>query len=242
MADRLPPPCQSLSHFVRAHFRRHMKTAAQLGTIGVTAIFAAAIHPTAAIPLVWIGVDFAAFGYAHHSANPHIFGKAQSGRLSAIRTAAFLPLLLYTWGVWHLIRLLSREPACNSVTEDIEIGRRLITRELKRDYCNYVDLTAEFPEPGAAVRPGYISLPVLDAATPSRDALRAAIAALRPGLTFIHCAQGHGRTGLFAAALLMHRGLAKNADDAVSLIQKARPAVRLNKKQMDFLRSLETEF
>jgi hypothetical protein len=39
---------------------------------------------------------------------------------------------------------------------------------------------------------------------------------LPAGRLYIHCAQGHGKTGLLAAALLLRRGIAEDAADAVA--------------------------
>ncbi len=51
------------------------------------------------------------------------------------------------------------------------------------------------------------------------------------GPLFIHCAQGHGRTGLIAALLLIARGTAADPDGALKLIQASRPSVSLNRVQ-----------
>ncbi len=52
---------------------------------------------------------------------------------------------------------------------------------------------------------------------------------------YIHCAQGHGRTGLFTALLLLERGIVSNVEDALALLQLKRPKLRINKRQMEFL-------
>src|SRR5205809_1011561 len=105
--------------------------------------------------------------------------------------------------VWHLMRLISREPARNMVTQQLVVGRRLLAYEREDEFDNFVDLTAEFPEPfPIRSSPSYRSFPILDGSAPSPEALRVAVTSLRPGRTFIHCAQGHGRTGLFALAVL----------------------------------------
>src|SRR5947207_1355977 len=74
-----------------------------------------------------------------------------------------------------------------------------------------VDLTSEFADPRAVrmARDSYLCVPTLDAcapdATAAREALERIDASDKP--VYIHCAQGHGRTGSFAAALLIRRGL-----------------------------------
>ena len=180
----------------------------------------------------WLGADFVVLGIAHWRGSHGVFGKRANGTLPLWSWCLFFPLLIYTIGVWYLIRLFSSESPKNSVTEQLTVGRRLLPPELQGQFENYVDLTAEFAEP-AAIRKSssYHSFPILDAAAPTPDALLAAVANLRPGRTFIHCAQGHGRTGLFAAAALLKAGAASSAEDALRMLTAVRPGIRLNKEQ-----------
>ena len=144
----------------------------------------------------------------------------------------FLPMLGYTTLVWHLIRLFSREPARNAVSDQLVIGRRLLTFELEGEFDNFVDLTAEFSEPFAIRRsPSYRSFPILDGGAPTPEALRAAVANLRPGRTFIHCAQGHGRTALFALAVLLSSGTARSVEHGLQMLRSVRPRIRLSSEQ-----------
>ncbi len=139
----------------------------------------------------------------------------------------FLPLLIYTTAVWRLIRLLRREPARNAVTEQEVVGRRLLAFELEGEFDNFIDLTAEFPEPSAIRRsPSYRRFAILDGSAPRPEALHAAVASLWPGRTFIHGAQGHGPTGLFALAVLLSSGVARNVEDGLRMLSAVRPAIR----------------
>ena len=52
-----------------------------------------------------------------------------------------------------------------------------------------------------------------------------------PKPVLIHCAQGHGRTGLVTAAVLIAFGGIQTAGDAIAMIQAVRPGVELNKAQ-----------
>jgi protein-tyrosine phosphatase len=95
-----------------------------------------------------------------------------------------------------------------------------------------VDLTAEFAEPLAVrLSPSYRSFPILDGSAPSPESLRAAVAGLREGRTFVHCAQGHGRTGLFALAVLLHQRVVPSVEDGLRMLTAARPGIRLNVEQ-----------
>jgi len=191
--------------------------------------------------LVWLGGNFLVLGIAHGFSYHGVFGKRSDGTIPTARSLFFLPLLAITTAVWHLARLFSRGPATNRVTPDLVVGRRLLASEIDQEFdncfdnCfdNYVDLTAEFSEPSPIrQRAGYVCFPILDGAAPDPEALRAMISRLRPGKTFVHCAQGYGRTGLFASALLITQSAAVSAEDALQILQAARPGIRLNRQQL----------
>jgi hypothetical protein len=181
---------------------------------------------------VWLGADFLVVGIAHSIGAHRIFGKRPDGSLPFWSWLAFLPLLLYTGAVWHLIRFLSREPAHNTVSENLVVGRRLLPKEVPGEFANYIDLTAEFAEPPRIRHAaGYLSFPILDGSAPDPAALRDFLDQLRPGKTFIHCAQGHGRTGLFAIAHLLQSGAARTVEESLNQLRSVRPGIRLNSLQ-----------
>ncbi len=183
--------------------------------------------------MVWFGCDFLVLGIAHGCGLHGVFGKRADGTLPLWSWVVFLPLLIYTAVVWHLIRVFNREPACNAVSEQLVVGRRLLSFEVEGEFENFVDLTAEFAEP-SSIRcfPSYRSFPILDGGAPTPEALRAVITSLRPGRTFVHCAQGHGRTGLFALAMLLSSGVVRSVEDGLRILTAARPGVRLNREQL----------
>jgi hypothetical protein len=181
---------------------------------------------------LWPGADFLVLGIAHYRGGHGLFGKRPDGSLPWWSWLVFFPFLIYVRAVWMLLNFLTREPAFHQVTDTLVIGRRLAAREVEGDFDNYLDLTSEFAEPGAIRRrPGYCCLPLLDGGAPEPEVLQAAIARLRPGKTFVHCAQGHGRTGLFALAWLLHTGAAANVDEGLRMLQAVRPGVSLNRVQ-----------
>jgi hypothetical protein len=187
---------------------------------------------------LWLGSNFLVLGIAHWRGSHTLFGKRADGMLSLWSWVVFFPLLTFTTTVWHLIRIFSREPTHNVVTDQLVVGRRLLTSEFVGEYDNFVDLTAEFSEPYAIRHsPSYRSFPVLDGAAPSPEALHAAVTGLRPGRTFIHCAQGHGRTGLFALAVLLSSGVAQNVEDGLRILSAARPAIRLSREQHECIQT-----
>jgi hypothetical protein len=206
---------------------RHLLT-----LLGVVLIVLGLVERSWFLVAIWLGCDFLVLGVAHGRGSHRVFGKRADGTLPLWSWLVFLPLLIYTTAVWHLIRVLSREPARNAVTDQLVVGRRLLAFELEGEFDNFVDLTAEFPEPSSIRRtPSYRSFPILDGSAPTAEALRAAVASLRPGRTFVHCAQGHGRTGLFALAVLLRSGAARSVEDGLRILSAARPAIRLSREQ-----------
>ncbi|MGR8980041.1 MAG: phosphatase domain-containing protein [Gammaproteobacteria bacterium] len=186
---------------------------------------------------VWLGISFliTAWGYAFGAAG--IYGKQADGQLAFWSVLLHLPYFLFLLSVWHAIRRLNRENAFDRITDDIMIGRRLLVGELPDDIATVVDLTAEFHEPsGLIANINYIALPILDSSVPDLNALNEIIAGLPDGKTYIHCAQGHGRTGLFTAFLLIKRGIVKGPDAALVLLKKKRPALSLTAEQNRYLR------
>lgn len=207
-----------------------------LGFLGTVLIIAGLLGGGWQLLLVWLGVNFIVLGFAHAKGLHRIMGKRSDGRLAPWGWLAFFPLLVYALAVWHLVRLTSREPKSNAVTPKLVVGRRLLDTELDGEFDNYVDLTSEFTEPPAVRRSSaYFSFPILDGGAPTPQALQEAVRRLRPGRTFIHCAQGHGRTGTFAIALLLTSGEARDADDASRMVQAARPGIVLSKAQKECL-------
>lgn len=182
--------------------------------------------------LLWLGLDFIVLGIAHLRGAHRVFGKRADGTLPLWSWILFFPLLAYTTVVWHLIRLLSRESRTNRISEQLVVGRRLLPGEMPDAFANYVDLTAEFQEPRALRRAaGYFAFPILDASAPDPSELRAAVDLLRAGPTFVHCAQGHGRTGLFALAVLLSSGAVRTVEEGLSVLASARPAICLSPEQ-----------
>jgi len=179
-------------------------------------------------------------GYA--GLGPRIFNKHPDGTIPLWVKIIHFPFLLYSAFVWQVTQMLSRENPYDRVQDDLIIGRRLRARELPHGIVNCVDLTAEFEDP-KEIREStnYVNLPILDAGVPETDTLDSVISRLSPGMTYVHCAQGHGRTGLFTLALLAKRGRIKSFQEGMARIKQARPGVGLNKTQDQFIRSYISE-
>ncbi|RKG92292.1 phosphatase domain-containing protein [Corallococcus terminator] len=184
--------------------------------------------------LLWPAVSFAGVALAYAGLGPGVFGKQPDGRMRPGAVLALLPYLGLTWSTWHLARILSRERPHDEVAPGVRVGRRLLPGELPGGTAAVLDLTSEFIEP-AGIRGTcrYVSLPILDASTLPLEQVVPVLRELAtlPGPIYVHCAQGHGRTGMIAAALLVARGDAPDGRTALASVQRVRPAVRLSPAQ-----------
>lgn len=202
--------------------------------IGVGQIVLAKLHPHAAWLLGWSGLSFCAVAVAYICQQPRVFGKRGDGTLAWGPRILLLPFLLLTWLLWYCQTRFTREAACNEVAPGLWIGRRVGTKELPPGVTLIVDLTSEFGEP-QAVRAGrtYLCLPTLDNAVPEPEAFRSAVREIIgcTGVVYIHCALGHGRSALMAAAVLMACGVAASPEEALAQVKRARPGAGLNREQ-----------
>ena len=184
--------------------------------------------------LLWPGIILLLVGIAYAGAGPGIFGKRPDGSMSLLNIVLLLPYLLFTWSLWHIVHAVTREDKFNRLTANILIGRRLLAKEYPEDVGLIVDLTCEFPEPkNALMGRDYLCLPTLDAGVPDKDALEAVLKRVQSEKMkiYIHCAEGHGRTGTIAASLLLTSGKVSNATEAVEHVTTARPGVKLRTNQ-----------
>jgi protein-tyrosine phosphatase len=188
--------------------------------------------------LLWPAGSFLLIGGAYAHLGPRVCGKRADGRLAWWAVLLLLPYLMTAWTVWRVIRQLSRETCCDEVAPGVWVGRRPLVRDLPANISLIVDLTAEFPAP-RSLRRGrtYLCVPTLDATAPDETALRAVVdqTAEWSGAVYIHCALGHARSAMTAAAVLIRRGHAEDAEQAVTTMQKARPGIRLEKSQRRLL-------
>ena len=184
-------------------------------------------------------LSFILVGAAYGRVGPRLFGKRPNGTIPALVVVLLFPFLLFTWSVWRLLVLTSREPGYAELTSNLVIGRRLLAHELPDDVDTVVDLTAEFIEPRAIRQSvAYRAFPILDADSPDPTELYDLANELRnmEGRIYLHCAQGHGRTALVAAMYLIVSQHVQSVEDAITAVQSVRPKARLNDGQIETIR------
>jgi protein-tyrosine phosphatase len=184
--------------------------------------------------LAWPALACAQVSAGYCGLGPRCLGKRADGTLSPLLAAIGLPYLALTWALWHGLRRIKRERPFDELLPNVWIGRRLLPSEFPAGIEVVVDLTCEFAEP-LSVRsvPLYLSFPILDAA-PAKPTELASLAVRLAAINtpmYIHCAEGHGRTGMVAALLLLARRSAASPEQALDLVQSKRPGVRVSRAQ-----------
>lgn len=193
--------------------------------------------------LLWPAGSALLLAFAYFSGQPRVFGKTRFGRLAAGPRLLMLPYLGVQLLVWHLLRFVRRVPAFHRLSDQVLIGRRLLGHERPDGVDHVVDLTCEFDEPKQLCAGSYFNFPILDGMAPTAARLRQWVSEVQSltGVIYIHCAEGHGRTGLFAAALLLENGVAANAEQAIAQVTTCRAKVRLSAAQRRVLLDLSDQ-
>lgn len=190
--------------------------------------------------LHWGGLAFVLVGVSYCVHTTRLFGKTEHGKLKLLNKIALLPYLALIWATWHAVRVLQRESAFDKVTPTLWVGRRLLGSEPVPPVEVVLDLTCEFDEP-RTIREAcskYVALPILDKGVPCNpDEVLELLRELSAAGTsvYVHCAQGHGRTGMIAGLLLLYQQDELSPAEALAAIQKARPGVALAWEQMKFI-------
>jgi protein-tyrosine phosphatase len=173
----------------------------------------------------------------------YLFGKRHDGARSILASMVLLPYTIVAHVVWRAQCLLIREVAYHVVNDELIVARRLFGHEMPDHVEALLDLTSEFRDPSEIqAHPGYRCLPILDGGSISAEELVPALRNLRPSpgkRVLIHCANGHGRTGMAGAAWLILHGYATTAEEAVATLKHVRPGVMLKMGQWEVVRAIE---
>lgn len=192
---------------------------------------------------LWPALSYLILAAAYAGFGPRVFGKQADGRLAWWGRILLGPHRWITWVIWLLIGLLGREPPAHEIAPGLWLGRRPYRRNLPADTSLVVDLTAEFPA-ARGVIPGrtYRCIPTLDMSIPALEDARELVRLVSQwqGTVYLHCAAGHGRSAMVAAAVLLERGLASDPLEAEELVRKIRPGIHLTRAQRRLLHRLRT--
>ena len=220
-----------------------MKHGVLFALLGLAQLYLAWAAGPVGVLWAWSALSFLLVAAGYMWIGPSLFGKQPNGKLPLWRVVLLLPYLLMSWGLWHLQILLTREPCCHEVAPGMWLGRRPYLKELPPGVTRVIDLTAEFAAAkGIAQRSGYLCIPTLDAQPIDLAQLKELLATLRPAeAVYIHCASGHGRSAMCAAALLISRGLADDVDAAERMLKSVRLGVGLSGEQRQALATFTPE-
>jgi protein-tyrosine phosphatase len=191
--------------------------------------------------LFWPAFSFGVAAVAYARVRSDVFGKRADGKLRAGHVVVLLPYLGLTWMTWWLARAFDRSPAWARLTDSVYIGRRPLPTDVPTGVRSIVDLTCEFAERREVMRNRvYLLRPVLDATALTADELRTIAAEIQglPAPVYVHCAQGHGRTGMVAAAVLLESGRADTVETALAQVRAVRPGARPNAAQVRALQQM----
>jgi protein-tyrosine phosphatase len=206
--------------------------------IALTLLFTA-VRGGGLLLFAWPAVAFLVVSLTYLSGNVSFFGKRQDGSRHWFAKFLLLPYLAFVHIVWLLQTMCSRESPADTVNDKLIVARRLRAHELPTNVSIVCDLTSEIcdPEPIRSSA-GYTCFSILDAGVPQLQELVDKILALKPSdgtRLLIHCANGHGRTGMVAAAWLLANRYVTSIDEALRILRTARPGISLRKRQRELL-------
>lgn len=197
--------------------------------------------PAAKAALLYCALSPAVLSLAYWIRSPRLFFKNRRGVLAPWSYALCLLYHLLNFLIFHTSRLLSKEHACDEVSDNLYLGRRLAQAEKGLSESlglqSVLDLTSEFPEPRHMRKvQNYRCLPVLDTLAPTMEQLRRGVQWLgertAEGPVYVHCASGHGRSAAFVIAFMLAAGPAMTVDEAVAKLRLKRPGIKLSNEQI----------
>lgn len=148
--------------------------------------------------------------------------------------AARLMMAPYFLGVWINSRVWTRRsPEPSQVADGVWLGRMPSRRDLAaRTYEGVVDVTCEMSFDTRLIKSiNYRHVPMLDLTPPQESFLTEAVDVIenlrQQGTLLVCCALGYSRSASAVAAWLLSTRRAETVDEAIMLIQRARPNIVL---------------
>lgn len=183
----------------------------------------------------WVSLSFYYVGLCYFGMIPGFFKK--NGKIPIVIKLINAPYFILTLVTWHVYKKCMKENSTDDINDSLCIGRRQLPGEFnleKIDY--YLDLTSEFDEPQSYRNSEkYLNFPILDADVPDYKSLNELISKIKGSKVFIHCAQGHGRTGLVAILFLIANNSVDSVEEGLNLLKSKRPKLDVNSEQLRFL-------
>ncbi len=188
------------------------------------------------LSMVLCGLSYAHFGV-------QILQKSEEGEFPFFSLLANAP---WRWEYMAVVFLesLRAAQASNEISPGLWLGRYPLKHDLPEGVKLVVDLTAVLPKPKAISEDvDYLCLPTLDGYAPEAEPFLELVekVARHEGPILIHCARGRGRSATLMAAVLVKRGLASDIERANTMMQEARPCVRLHRQQLELLNAVSLE-
>lgn len=162
-----------------------------------------------------------------------VMGKSKNRSFSVVMLVLNFPFLGAYWLLWILRHGFSRNGPVHRIDHtNISVSQWPIFGVPLDQYDVVFDMTSEMP---AIYRfhGRYVSLPNMDGVPLCRWEIPPDIN--RDQRILVHCAQGRGRSAVYAAMLLKKLGYASSDDQAYELLKRSRPAVHLTKAQQQQL-------
>ena len=121
-----------------------------------------------------------------------------------------------------------------------KLGRSDAEEALRAGVTAVLDLTAEFSEAARFRRIAYQNIPVLDLTAPTQRQLQEMCEFIsnqaRGGIVYVHCKIGYSRSAAAIGAWLLTNGDAQSVDEAIAIIQCARPSIVIRPEVVNALR------
>jgi protein-tyrosine phosphatase len=191
--------------------------------------------------LLWPALSWLIVAISYGSGDVNWYGKTKAGNRNWFCRILLLPYLALLHIIWHLKNWISTEAPYHYILPNLIVARRLSASEIPANVGFIIDLTAEFLDPpNIRNHPGYICHPILDAGIEAESILLKLIhqTYTEPSkIVLIHCANGHGRTGMVAAIWLLANGKAATPEDAIKLLKSIRPGIGLSGNQFAIVRN-----
>jgi protein-tyrosine phosphatase len=199
---------------------------------------AIASHGVARFLAAWTALACAVAALAYVANRPHWLGKRRG--VTSPRALLVLPYLVAFRIACRMMAWWRGPDHPTRVAPGLWVGGRVRASTLPPGVTTIVDLVAEYGAARAVRRmPGYRCLPVLDGGFPAdleqAAALVRELAAIETGDVLVHCDSGRARAPTFAAAVLIARGLATDAADALTVVCARRRVAAPTRSDVTFL-------